>query len=127
MMKITLIALGVLALSLIIAGALCARRKTWLGVFLGLLPIAVMEVGFWLALGASIQQCIDRACATAGLPPGCEIAQFGCTEWSGLSYFIFIVVGVVDAFLYLLGVIAIVVIYARRRAANGGRGESSAA
>jgi hypothetical protein len=125
--KITLIALGVLAVSLVIAGALIATRKTWLGVFLGLVPIALMEIGFWLAMDASIKRCIDRACASAGLPPGCEIAQFGCTEWSGLSYFLFIVAGIADAFLYLAGVIAIAIIYSRRRATTDDRGEPSAA
>jgi hypothetical protein len=126
MTNIALIALGVLAVSLVIAGALIARRKAWLGALLGLLPIALMEVGFWLAMNASIKQCIDRACASAGLPPGCEIAQFGCTEWSGLSYFLFIVAGIADVFLYLLGVIAIAIVYSRRRATTGGPGERSA-
>lgn len=38
----------------------------------------------------------------AGQPPDCQIAEFGCTEWSGLSRFIYFAVGIVDLVVYMI-------------------------
>jgi hypothetical protein len=78
-----------------------------------------MEAGFHLSLQQSIRRCIDDACASAGLPPGCEIAEFGCTEWSGLSVFVFWAVGAIALVVYLLALVVIAVVR-KRRAPYGG-------
>jgi ABC-type antimicrobial peptide transport system permease subunit len=115
MISTTLITLGVLVLSIAIAGAFIKRNRSFVGILVGLLPIAAMEICFQWFLYASVQDCIDRACASAGLPPGCDIAEFGCTEWSGLAVFMFYAAGFIAVVLYLLVVIVWAVVPARRR------------
>lgn len=105
-----LTALGTLVVSLVIAHAFMKRSRAWLGVLLGLLPIGLMV---WLgdrSLDASVQRCLDSVCESAGLPPGCGLPEFGCTEWSGLGYALVYLSGVVDLILYALGVIAIALV-----------------
>jgi hypothetical protein len=106
--------LAVLGLSLAIAYILMNRSRPWLGIALGLLPIVLFEAILHWQLDASIRACIDHACASAGLEPGCTLAEFGCTEWSGLSRFIFWVAGMADAVLYFVGVMVIAVAQSRR-------------
>jgi hypothetical protein len=105
MVQITAITLGVLVISLAIAGVFIARSRPWHGVVLGLLPLGAMELVARWATDAGLRSCIDSACAAAGLPPGCEIARFGCTEGSGLGMFLFIVAGVVALGLYVVGTV----------------------
>ena len=110
-----LVALAVLALSLGIAGVLIRRSNIGLGVVLGLLPIVVMEAVMHWSLDASIAACIDRACIAAGLEPGCRIAEFGCTEWSGIGRVIFWAAGFADALLFAMGVVVIGLVRSRGR------------
>jgi len=67
MLQVSLIALGVEALSLAIAGVFIWRSRALLGTALGLLPIALMELASRWSIDASLQRCIDSACASAGL------------------------------------------------------------
>ena len=110
MLSIILYTLLCVLVCLLIAGNLIRRSKTALGLALGLLPIGVMEAISHLSLQASIRSCLERACLSAGLPAGCEIAEFGCTEWSGLSVFLFWAALV----LYAIGAIVLVVVEGRR-------------
>ena len=114
MLQVSLIALSVLALSLALAGLFIWRSRALLGTILGLLPVAVMELAFRWSIDACVRWCIDSACASAGLPAGCEIAEFGCTEGSGMAFFLFVAAGIADLALYLVGVAAISVIRSRR-------------
>jgi hypothetical protein len=115
MTSIVLVSLAVLALSLALARALIWRSKGWLGVIAGLIPIGVMEGAWHWSLDASIRDCMTRACASAGLPPGCVIAEFGCTEWSGLSRFIFWAAGFSVVVLFAVGSVVLAVVHARAR------------
>jgi len=114
MLSIILYTLVCVLVSLVIAGSLIRRSKTALGLALGLLPIGVMEAISHLSLRASTRNCLERACLSAGLPAGCEIAEFGCTEWSGLSVFLFWVAGAAALVLYAIGAIILVVVEGRR-------------
>jgi len=89
MLAVILYTLLCVLVCLLIAGTLIRRSKTALGLALGLLPIGVMEAIYHLSLQASIHGCLESACLSAGFPAGCTIAEFGCTEWSGLSVFLF--------------------------------------
>ena len=111
MLSIILYTLLCVLVCLLIAGSLIRRSKTALGLALGLLPISVMEAIYHLSLQASIRGCLERACLSAGLPAGCEIAEFGCTEWSGLSVFLFWAAALV---VYVIGAIVLVVVEGRR-------------
>ena len=114
MLSISLYTLLCVLVCLLIAGNLIRRSKTALGLALGLLPIGVMEAISHLSLQASIRNCLERACLSAGLPAGCEIAEFGCTEWSGLSVFLFWAAGAAALVLYAIGAIVLVVVEGRR-------------
>jgi len=114
MLSIILYTLLCVLVCLLIAGSLIRRSKTALGLALGLLPISVMEAIYHLSLQASIRGCLERACLSAGLPAGCEIAEFGCTEWSGLSVFLFWAAGAAALALYAIGAIVLVVVEGRR-------------
>jgi hypothetical protein len=115
MIQVALVFLAALVLSLLIALAFIRRYRTFLGLLIGLLPIAATEVAYNWALRSSIQRCLNSACSSAGLPPGCTIAEFGCTEWSGISFFIFAVAGIVSLILYAIGVGAMAILHSARR------------
>ncbi len=115
MIPTTLITLAVLALSLVIAGFFIHKAKGGQGVVLGLLPIVVMEAVMQWSMDASIAACIDRACIAAGAEPGCAIAEFGCTEWSGVGRIIFWVAGFAAALLFAVGVVVMGLVRSRRR------------
>ncbi len=119
MFSIALIALGVLVVSIVIAAALASRNRGGLGAVLGLVPLALMEAAFHGSLYLSIHRCLASACASAGLPPGCTIAEFGCTEWSGLSAFIFWAAGAAALAIYLVALLVIAVLR-KGRAPYGG-------
>ena len=93
----------VTTLTLALTSQFAKRNKTILGVILALGIIALVELILQWTVSASIQDCLRRACASAGQPPECQIAEFGCTEWSGLSRLIYYVVGMVDLMLYIMG------------------------
>jgi len=93
----------VTTLTLALTSQFAKRNKTILGVILALGIIALVELILQWTVSASIQDCLRRACASAGQPPDCQIAEFGCTEWSGLSRFIYFVVGIVDLMIYIIG------------------------
>jgi hypothetical protein len=100
--------------SLLLAQALIRRSHTALGFVLGLLPIGAMEAAFHLSLQASIRDCLERACLSAGLPAGCDRIAFGCTEWSGLSQFLFWAAGLGALVVYALGFAILAVRESRR-------------
>jgi hypothetical protein len=114
MFVVILLALGVLALSLVIAGFLMAKSRVLLGVILGTVPIALMVFLVRWSIQADIARCLKDACTSAGLPPGCTIAEFGCTEWSGLGLALVGIAGVIDLVLYITGVIVIAIVQSRR-------------
>jgi hypothetical protein len=110
-----LINLGVLALSLGIAGVLITRsRRAWLGVVLGLVPIVLWEVWLQLEHSTLTQQCIERVCSSAGLPPGCSYGRDGCSEEEGLRALVFWGMGFINLCVYAIGVALMTVIQSRR-------------
>lgn len=115
MFEFIFLALGVLALSLAIAGFLMAREKALLGVILGVLPIPLMVVVTRWSIHRNIERCIAEACASSAQSPECNFAQFGCTEWPGMGIALITIAGWVDLVLYIVGVIVIAVVQSRRR------------
>jgi hypothetical protein len=105
----------VTAVTLVITSQLAKRNQAILGVVLALCLIALVELILQWTVSAGIQDCLQRACASAGQPPDCHIAEFGCTEWSGLSRFIYMAVGVVDLAAYLIGGVIVLLAVRRRR------------
>jgi hypothetical protein len=97
----------VAALALAITSQFAKRNRTILGVILALGLIILIELVLQWSVSASIQDCLRRACAAAGQPPDCQIAAFGCTEWSGLSRLIYFAVGIVDLVVYIIGGVVI--------------------
>lgn len=102
-MDIFIIASVVLTISLVIAGSLMARSKALLGIILGVIPIPLMVFLTRWSILRSIERCIEEACASAGLPAGCEMAQFGCTEWPGLGLALINFASIVLLVLYIIG------------------------
>ena len=90
-----------------------------LGIILGLVIIAAMEAFLHFSLHSSIQSCIDRECELVGLPPGCPEREFECTEWSGLSIFVYRVVGIVETVILLVTVLVGYIIRKVRNSDNG--------
>jgi hypothetical protein len=113
-MDIPFYSLIVLTISLVIAGFLMARSKTLLGIILGTLPIALMVFLARWSIQASIERCMQDACASAGLPSGCEMAEFGCNEWPSLGLALINVAGILILVLYIIGVIVIAVVQSRK-------------
>jgi hypothetical protein len=91
-----------------------------MGGVLGLLPIAIMEIAYYVSLSLSIQRCPASACASSGLPPGYTVGEFGCNEWSGPARFMFFASGMI-ALLYAIiaGIMAYLVTRKERKAAAG--------
>jgi hypothetical protein len=112
-LQLALAAIVATALSVVIAYLLIRRRNVLLGLVLGLLPIAIMEFAYNWSLDSSIHRCIASACASAGLPPDCTIAEFGCTEWSGMSRFLFFAAGVLSLGVYSVGAGTIAILHHR--------------
>jgi hypothetical protein len=103
MISTALYTLLCVAASLLIAWGLIRRKKTVLGLVLGLVPIAFMEGIFHGALQFRIHRCLQEACLSKGLPADCGLTEFGCTEWSGLAIFMFWAAGFVALVLYAIG------------------------
>ena len=115
MIQIPLVSFAVLIISLAISWALIHRKRPWIGLLLGILPMVLMEWWMQWSLIESIKGCIARSCGELELPPDCAMAEFGCSEWSGLSAFIFWVAGFMDLALYIVGTGLVAWLYARRR------------
>jgi hypothetical protein len=120
MNRFLLVSLAVVCVCLFLAFLLIKRRKTFFAVLIGLVIIGVFQGYLHYSLDSSIQTCIDRACASAGLPPGCPEAEFGCTEWSGLSVFLFYIVGIAQAVIFIVGA-GIMALLAARKAGGSSR------
>lgn len=118
MLEVVLYALLCALASLLIAGALKHRVQTALGALLGLLPGGAMQPPF-LSLQASTRDCLEQACATAGLPPGCERFDTGCTEWSGLSQLLLGVSGLTAPVFDGIGAAVVAVRESRRPTGEG--------
>jgi hypothetical protein len=103
------------AISLLVARIMIRRKKTVLGLVLGLVPIAVMEAIFHGTLQIRIHRCLESACLSKGLAADCGLTEFGCTEWSGLAVFMFWAAGLVALLLYAIGAAVLAVAEARRR------------
>jgi len=114
---IVLYALLCTAISLPIAWVFIRRKKTALGLVLGLLPIAIMEVILHGSLQFRIHRCLEGACLSRGLPADCGLTEFGCTEWSGLAVFMFWAAGLLALVLYAIG--AAILAARARRSASG--------
>ena len=91
-----------------------AKEKALLGIILGALPIALMVFLTRWSIQSSIERCIAEACASSGLPAGCEMAEFGCYEWPSLGLALINIAGVLDLVLYIIGIIVIAVVQFRR-------------
>ena len=115
MFQLIFLALGVLALSLVIAGFLMARDKALPGILMGAVLIALMVLLVRWSLQSSITRCLEEACSAAGLATGCGVNEFGCTEWTGMGITLITTAGWVDLVLYIIGVIVIAVVQSRRR------------
>ncbi len=103
MNQFILVSLAVACVGLILAYLLIRRRKTIFALLIGLVIIGAFQVYLHLSLESSIQACIDRACTSAGLPLGCHEAEFGCTEWSGVSVFLFYIAGIAQIIVLAVG------------------------
>jgi hypothetical protein len=93
----------VTAVTLTLTSQLARRNHAVLGVILALTVIILVELLLQWTVTAGIRDCLQRACVAAGQPPDCQIAEFGCTEWSGLSRFIYWAAGALDLAAYLIG------------------------
>jgi hypothetical protein len=76
----------------------------------------------WVTAG--IRNSLRSVCSSAGQPADCQIAAFGCTEWSDLSRFVYFAVGAADLVAYLIG--AIILFFKIRRENRGFLGGESA-
>ena len=114
MISTALYTLLCVVVSLLLAWGMIRRKKTVLGVILGLAPIAIMEAIFHGTLQIRIHRCLESACLSKGLPADCDLTEFGCTEWSGLAVFMFWAAGLVALMMYAIGA-AILVAKARRK------------
>lgn len=119
----SLVALALVAGALGLAYLLIKRKRTALAFLVGLPLFAAFQFYLRRALEISIQDCIERVCASGGLPPGCLEAEFGCTEWSGLSVAIFYLTGIAQLVLFWLGTGIIALIAHRRRRARASQPE----
>lgn len=115
MNRFILIALAFPVICLILAYLLIKRRKTLYAVLIGLVIIGAFQVYLHRSLALSIQTCIERACTSIDLPPDCPEAEFGCTEWSGLSVFIFIITGIVQVLIFTVGTGILAFLGARKK------------
>ena len=114
MLLFELTVLAVLAVSIAIAYVFIKRGKALLGVALGILPLAIMELAFNWQLNTRIQNCLESACVSSGLPLGCTVGDFGCNEWSGLAQFMFLAAGIISLVLYAIGVMILAFFHSRK-------------
>ncbi len=103
MYQFLLISILFVGVCLILAYLLIKRRMAIIAILLGLLALGGYQFYLQRSLDSSIQACIERACQSAGLPPDCPEAQFGCTEWSGLSAFVFYITGFAQVIIFTVG------------------------
>jgi hypothetical protein len=108
------------AASLLVAWSLIRRRKTALGLLLGLVPIALMETLLHGSLQLQIHRCLEEACLVRGMPANCDLIEFGCTEWGGLATFMYWVAGLAAFILYAIGAVILMVAARRRRPETAG-------
>jgi hypothetical protein len=120
-MEAILIDLGILALSLAIAGLLIARSKYRLAIIFGLVPIILLELGLQIIHVIYSQQCVNANCALLNLLPGCTYGREACAEEMGLRSILFWAVGFIDLFLFIIGVVIQYVIHSRRKMAGAAR------
>jgi hypothetical protein len=120
MNQFILVSLAVACICLFLAYLLIKHRKTIFAILTGLVIIGVFQVYLHLSLDSSIRACIDRACTSAGLPPGCPQAEFGCSEWSGLSIFLFYIAGIVQVIIFAIGT-GIMIFLASRKESGASR------
>ena len=102
------------AVTLALTARLARRNRLLLGVILSFSIIVLLELFLQWTVTAGIRYCMREACASAGQPADCVIAQFGCSEWSGLSRFVYLAAGVVDLAVYLIGG-GILLLFRRRK------------
>jgi hypothetical protein len=102
------------AASLLVAWSLIRRRKTGLGLLLGLAPIALMEALLHGSLQIQIHRCLEEACLVRGLPANCDYMEFGCTEWGGLATFMYWAAGLAALVVYAIGAVILTVAAGRR-------------
>jgi len=117
MLEFTLVVVLVLVLSLVIAGLVIRKSDSVTAALLGLLPILIMQIGFNVSENASVQRCLESACASAGLPPDCNVGEFGCNEWSGLSRAMVMIAGIAQSIFFFIGYFIILAVRSRRNAA----------
>jgi hypothetical protein len=103
-----------IAASLGIASLLIRRKRSALAILSGLGLIVLVEGLFQASLQWAVDRCIQRACAAGGLGPSCEAAQFGCTEWTGISALIILLIGLLDGIVFLAGAVVLVLLERRR-------------
>ncbi|KPK95299.1 MAG: hypothetical protein AMJ88_01490 [Anaerolineae bacterium SM23_ 63] len=103
MNRFILVSLAIVGICLLLVYLLIKRRKTIFAVLMGLITIGAYQVYLHRSLALSIRACIERACTSIGLPHDCLEAEFGCTEWSGISVFIFILTGIVQVIIFTVG------------------------
>jgi hypothetical protein len=101
--RFILVSLAIVCVCLFLAYLLIKHRMTIFAILIGLLTIGVFQVYLHRSLDSSIQACIDRNCASAGLPLDCPEAKFGCSEWSGLSIFFFYIAGIIQVIIFTVG------------------------
>jgi hypothetical protein len=99
----------VTAVTLALTSQLARRNHLILGVVLALAVIFLVELLLQWTVTAGVQDCLRRACLSAGQPPNCQIAEFGCSEWSGVSRLIYWAAGALDLVAYLIGGIVLVI------------------
>jgi hypothetical protein len=110
-----LIAFGILALSLLIAGLLITRYESLLGIMIGLGPIIIMEVWLQSTQLTLSRQFIDIHCMTVDLPPGCTYGKDACAEENGFRAIFFWSAGFIDLILYTIGVVLLCVVHSHSR------------
>jgi len=92
----------ILALALASAHLLIRRGSALLGFLAGIAVLGLYQLYLLLRLRFTIHNCLASACASSGLPPGCAVGTFGCTEWAGLAVFIFVATGLVQSVIFLV-------------------------
>lgn len=95
-------ALLILALALALAHFLFRRGKALPGFLAGIAVLGLYQLYLHVRLQLSVQSCLESACASSGLPAGCSIGEFGCTEWSTLAVLIFVATGIIQLILFLV-------------------------
>jgi len=106
------------ALSLTLAFLLLRRGHPWWSVIAGIGVIVAAQAFLQGRLQVDIRACMERACRFIDDPAACEAATFGCNEWTGLASLAYLVAGVLDVLLFLVGY-AVARFMARKRPRPG--------